>query len=114
MGVKQHSVVDCISLFKNLCKQAFTRRSARPLRALSFLNHKSYYRTKPLEEALKSVFEEKSTLYGGSSPETSTSIKVAVTSTSASNNQTVLLSNYNAQGKREACKPREIVPTREQ
>ncbi|KAK0721616.1 hypothetical protein B0T26DRAFT_800576 [Lasiosphaeria miniovina] len=102
LGVKQYSVVNCIDLFKNLCKQGFTRRAARPFRALSFLNHKSYYRTQPLEDALKSVFEEECLLYGGSRPETSTSVKVAVTSTSASYNRPVVLSNYNAQGKREA------------
>lgn len=57
----------------------------------------SYYKSKPLEEALKLAFGE-SLLFGGPTSKSSTAIRVAVTSTSADENRPVILSNYNTGG----------------
>lgn len=58
-----------------------------------------------MEDALKATFGNE-LLFGGPVPEDSTAIHVAVTSTSVSDNEPVILSNYNTGGKeRDECKP---------
>ncbi|KAM5355310.1 hypothetical protein ACJ41O_001956 [Fusarium nematophilum] len=105
LGVKHWSVDQCMSHFRGLCGQAFT---SRPFKPITVISHKSYYKTKPLERALQSVFDEHSLLYGGSKPENSTAIRVAVTSTSE--NRPVVMSNYNTEGERDALPYRFVRP----
>lgn len=100
LGVKQWRVSQCRAFFKDLAKQAF---SERPMKRLALISHKSYYKTRPLENALSSAFDSASLLYGGPN-QNATGIRVAVTSTSASENHPVILSNYNTEGEREHCK----------
>ncbi|KAF4461479.1 hypothetical protein FALBO_11730 [Fusarium albosuccineum] len=99
LGVKRWSVSDCIKHFKDLCGDAFT---SRPLKTLAVVSHRSFYKTKPLERALQSAFNEHSPLYGGFKSGSSTAIRVAVTSTLATENRPVILSNYNTEGERDA------------
>lgn len=72
------------------------------MKRLALISHKSYYKTKPLEDALRSTFDSTSLLYGGPSHD-ATGPRVAVTSTSANENHPVILSNYNTGSEREHC-----------
>lgn len=81
--------------FKHLCSQAFT---ARPLKTLALVSHKSLYKTQPLEAALESAFDPESLLFGGPSQDERSHIKVAVTATSAAENRPVIITNYNRAG----------------
>lgn len=101
LGVKRWTAANCREQFKSLCKQAFTSRLPKAFAAVS---RKSQYRTKPLEKGLRSAFDQHSFLYGGSRPDHSTSIRVAVTSTLASENRPAVLSNYNTESEHESCK----------
>lgn len=81
-------------MFKKLSVKAF---SERPFKQVALLTHKSYFKTKPLEEALKLAFDENSVLFGGQfqSYGEKSDIKVAVTSTSGVENRPVIMTNYN-------------------
>ncbi|KAK3389280.1 hypothetical protein B0H63DRAFT_537088 [Podospora didyma] len=95
LGVKNWRVSVCQGHFKKLCKEAFT---ARPLKRLALVSHKSYYKSTPFEAALQSVFDEHALLFGGPSTDDKGSIRVAVTSTAATENRPVILTNYNSSG----------------
>lgn len=94
LGVKRWGVEECIQRFKELCPSAFTRRSYPAFKHIELLAHKSWYRTKPLESALQSAFGEE-LLFGGPTSDGPTDIRVAVTSTTASEFRPVILTNYN-------------------
>ncbi|KAH7009972.1 hypothetical protein EDB80DRAFT_838977 [Ilyonectria destructans] len=98
LGVKGWSVSYCKDQFKTICRQAFTPRG---FKTLAMVSNKSYYKTKPLERALQSSFDDYSPLYGGTKHEKSTATRVAVTSTLASENRPVIFSNYNTEGERD-------------
>ncbi|CAM1500480.1 Fc.00g096420.m01.CDS01 [Cosmosporella sp. VM-42] len=102
LGVKRWRVSECTDRFRSLCKDAFTRRSA--IKVLSAAAYKSVYKTKTIESALKSAFDNHSLLYGGYTPENAAEheIRVAVTSSYASELRPVVLSNYNTGGERNA------------
>jgi hypothetical protein len=100
LGVKGWSVSECKEHFKTICRQAFTSRG---FKALSLVSNKSRYKTKPLERALQTSFDDYSPLYGGTRPERSSAIRVAVTSTLASEDRPVVISNYNTEGERDIC-----------
>lgn len=102
LGVKRWSVSNCIHRFQTLCQEAFTLRGPRMLKKIAIVSHKSYYRTKPLEDALQSAFSSDALLYGGSKSSSSAEIKVAVTSTQATEKKAVVLSSYNTEGNRDA------------
>lgn len=93
LGVKRWSVEECIQRFKDLCPRAFTSRSYPIFKHWELMAHKSWYRTKTLESALQSEFGDKP-LFGGPASD----IRVAVTSATASENQPVILTNYNTRG----------------
>jgi hypothetical protein len=88
----------------SLCDKAFTRRTGGGLpllgRVISSYHH-SRYETTAIEEALKLAFSEDELLFGGKKyqsledQEVNFGCKVAVTTTSANTNSTVVLSNYN-------------------
>ncbi|KAL7784152.1 hypothetical protein V8C37DRAFT_420748 [Trichoderma ceciliae] len=100
LGVKHWSVSECIYHFKNLCRQAFTPRGPTFMKPLAIVGLKSYYRTKPLENALQSAFDQNEVLYGEPKPGSPMSIRVAVTATVASDNRPTILSNYNTEYER--------------
>jgi hypothetical protein len=93
LGVKNWSVQECMGRFKNLCNQAFTSRTLGRLGP--YIGQKSQYKTKPLEAALQAAFGQDTLLFGGSSQERLTNIKVAITSTTPVENRPVILTNYN-------------------
>lgn len=93
LGVMRWSVSGCLDHFKRLCCEAFT---ARPLKKLALVSHKSYYKSTPLEAALQGAFGSNALLFGGASGRETGQIKVAVTATSAVENQPVVITNYNS------------------
>jgi predicted acylesterase/phospholipase RssA len=100
LGVKGWTVSDCISRFRDLCNDAFTARGPKAFRPLTFLG-KSFYKTTPLENALKTAFGVSDTLYGQAKSKDLLDIRVAVTSTDAIRKRPVILSNYNTEGDRD-------------
>ncbi|OBS23194.1 hypothetical protein FPOA_03748 [Fusarium poae] len=99
LGVKRWNIADCKDHFRSLCKQAF---SPRLVKQLSVVSMRSQYKTKPLEKALKSAFDQHSYLYGGPKPDHSTSIRVAVIATLATENRPAVLANYNTENDHES------------
>ncbi|KAI9849895.1 MAG: hypothetical protein M1837_000109 [Sclerophora amabilis] len=82
LGVENWTVDTCIAKFTKLCSEAFTPREMHGipgLEQLATLSHKSKYKTRPLEEALKESFHEDK-LFGGTSENNRYLRKVAVTS----------------------------------
>ncbi|KAH8667562.1 hypothetical protein BGZ60DRAFT_564753 [Tricladium varicosporioides] len=97
LGVENWTVDQCISKFTSLCGNAFTPRELLHvplLGKLSTFNHRSMYKTKPFEKALRESFEERP-LFGGLNSQKGHMIKVAVTSTTLMDQQPVVLANYN-------------------
>ena len=103
LGVKRWTVDNCIATFKTLCVKAFTPRVPQSFQIFSQAVGKSRYKTKPLEDALKSALDSDTLLYGGCRSESSTPIRVAVTSTNVAGRNPVVLCNYNTEGERERC-----------
>lgn len=85
--------------FKDICREAFTPRELQSvplIGTLSKMYHGSVFKTQPLERVLKRYFSE-TPFFGGSRSRhnLNTSVKVAVTATSALNHQSVVFANYN-------------------
>ncbi|KAL8762431.1 MAG: hypothetical protein Q9184_001559 [Pyrenodesmia sp. 2 TL-2023] len=97
LGVKQWTINQCVTEFVRLCDQAFTPREFNHFRGLeeaTTLYHGSKYKTRPLREALHSAFGEE-LLYGGSrKAHLSYTTQVAVTATSGTGEQGLVLANY--------------------
>lgn len=100
LGCTEWSLDSCISKFKELCDEAFTRRNfgAVPyLKHASRLKHGSQYKTKPLRNALKTAFGTDQ-LYGGTRKDQAVySTKTAVTATSGTGERGLVLANYSRQ-----------------
>lgn len=97
LGVKNWSVDQCTQKFKELCPKAFTPREFNGiplLEQLAMMSHRSKYKTKPFDKALKEAFEEWP-LFGGQNDLGEMFTKVAVTSTTAIQQHPVVLANYN-------------------
>lgn len=100
LGVRLLSVGNCIDFFERLCRKAFTRRIGSSWPGVGWLidnyNH-SKYETRPLEEMLQEAFSGDRYLFGSHSANNfySSSVKVAVTSTSTANGKPVVFANYN-------------------
>lgn len=97
LGVENWTVEQCISKFTSLCGHAFSPREflkVPVLGKLSTVNHRSMYKTKPLEKALQDSFEDRP-LFGGLNSQEGHMVKVAVTSTTLIDQQPVVLANYN-------------------
>jgi hypothetical protein len=95
--VKQWSIDDCIKQFVYLCGQAFTERELHGvhfLEKLVTLHHGSKYKTRPLHDALRLALGEEP-LFGGPKYQGSDhAIKVAVTATSGTGKQPLVIANY--------------------
>lgn len=93
------TVDTCITNFKALCKQAFTRRAMGNIPLIGFFvdnyNH-SRYETTPLKAALQEAYSTDQYLFGGQRYDQTwnSPVKVAVTTTLSSTSP-VLLANYN-------------------
>jgi hypothetical protein len=97
LAVENWSVEECMKRFTNLCGDAFTPREFLKvpiLGKLATVNHRSMYKTKPFENALRSSFVDRP-LFGGMNGQDGYMIKVAVTSTTMMDLQPVILANYN-------------------
>ena len=97
---------ECIGHFEKLCNSAFTARPFKGiwgLNRLSAINLKySKYKTKPFERILQGVFRlSDQPLFGGRQSHHPLSVKVAVTATSETGEQAVLLTNYNRSHKKD-------------
>ena len=96
LSVKDRTVDSCLDMFIAMCDHAFTPR----LKGIPFLSQLIYaigsgrkYKTKPLHAALKTAFGEEEDLFGFSSQFRS-GARVAVTSSSATTRESMLLANY--------------------
>jgi hypothetical protein len=102
LGAKNWSVDECISYFRKLCVQAFTRRSGTNIPGMSPIIesiHRSKYETRPLQEALQEAFTEDMYLFGGSGHSNSRT-KVAVTATTSGSTSVLANCNRYCSGKR--------------
>lgn len=91
------SVETCIQKFTQLCGIAFTNREFHGIpifQQLATLHHNSKYKTRPLVSALQQSFSDLN-LFGGVNENESYQMKVAVTSTTGTCEQPVVLTNYN-------------------
>lgn len=100
MGIEGWSIHECINHFTALCTTAFTPRGIKQIpksKNVAALGHKySTYKTKPLEQMLKSTFlVADQPLFGSHLAYNPPLVKVAVTSTKETNHQAILLANYN-------------------
>ncbi|KAI0555301.1 FabD/lysophospholipase-like protein [Xylaria curta] len=97
LGVNNWRVDECITYFKELCRQAFVPREMHGVPVLEKLaawNHGSIYKTRPLEAMLKNVFTSRP-IFGGTSDNDEMFTKVAITTTSSVAQHVVVLTNYN-------------------
>lgn len=104
LGVKQWEIRHCIEQFTHLSDQAFTSRELKSVagaRQAVALAHGSRYKSEPLQRALRSAFG-RDRLYGG--PKVGFSAydtKVAVTASSGTGENAIILSNYSRQQEKE-------------
>ncbi|KAI0517620.1 FabD/lysophospholipase-like protein [Xylaria bambusicola] len=97
LGVNNWTVNECITQFKELCRQAFIPREMHGvpiLEKLAAWNHGSIYKTKPFEKMLEKVFTSRP-IFGGASDDHEMLTKVAITTTSSIAQHAVVLANYN-------------------
>lgn len=99
LGVKRWTVEATMEKFKDICREAFTPREMQKvplIGTLSKMYHGSVFKTQPLERVLRRYFSE-TPFFGGSRSRhnLNTSVKVAVTATTALNHQAVVFANYN-------------------
>ena len=103
MGVKQWSIDKCTDAFVSLCNQAFTDREFAGIVGLEQMAtgwHGSKFKTTPLHNALSDSLG-KDILFGGKKEQNPEhAIHVAVTSTSGTGKEAVMMSNY--------CRPPEM------
>ncbi|KAI1736759.1 FabD/lysophospholipase-like protein [Xylaria scruposa] len=97
LGVNNWRVSECITYFKELCRQAFMPRELHGfpiLETLAAWNHGSKYKTKPFEAMLEKVFTSRP-IFGGTKDDGEMFTKVAITTTSSVAQHAVVLANYN-------------------
>lgn len=97
MGVNQWSIGHCINLFIDLCDEAFTEREFAGILGLELMaaiRHGSKYKTTPLHTALQNSFGN-DILFGGRRDQSPPyPVNVAVTSTSCTGREALVLANY--------------------
>jgi len=97
LGVKHWPVNESIERFMKICYKAFTRRELNRvpvMRTLAAVSHGSFYKTRPLHNALKKELGHQ-ILFGGPREYDSRSVtKVAVTSTDEDGRNPIILANY--------------------
>lgn len=96
LGVQQKPTHLVLDMFTAICDLAYTPkvRGFPLLKYASALSGASRYKTKPLYRALRTAFGEDYLFGGISNSETPQRLKVAVTTTSATGHDNVLLANY--------------------
>ena len=104
LSMRDRTVDSCIDQFTALCDHAFTPRlTGVPLisKVAAAFGSGRRYKTKPLHAALKTAFGETDDLFG-SSDRLRTGARVALTSTSATGRESILLASYR--------RPEDILP----
>jgi hypothetical protein len=92
LGVELWSVQECIKKFKRLVSKAFTPRLVGGFGAFG-----TKYKTRAIEDALQEAFSDECLFGGKHDASSSYYIKVAVTATTETGDQPVILTNYNRQ-----------------
>ncbi|KAL8906193.1 MAG: hypothetical protein Q9171_006376 [Xanthocarpia ochracea] len=100
LGIEGWSTQTCIRNFEKLCDTAFTPRELHKIPVLGKLevinNDYARYKAKPFEKVLQESFSvSEQPLFGGQYNHWQSSVRTAVTATSETGDQAVLLSNYN-------------------
>ncbi|KAK5133613.1 hypothetical protein LTR08_007561 [Meristemomyces frigidus] len=96
LAMKERTVDSCIDMFCAICDHAFTPRlSGLPVisQLAQVFGSGPRYKTKPLYAALKTAFSEDDDLFGSSS-RMRMGTRVALTSTSVTGNESMLLASY--------------------
>ncbi|KAL8916178.1 MAG: hypothetical protein Q9172_006425 [Xanthocarpia lactea] len=110
LGIEGWSTQTCIKNFERLCDTAFTPRELHKIPVLGKLevinNDYARYKAKPFEKILQESFSvSEQPLFGGQYNNWQSSVRTAVTATSETGDQAVLLSNYNrSHDKDDRCK----------
>ena len=100
LGVKQWSVHTCAEKFIDLCDKAFTPREGHGIWGFEYaatLKHGSKWATTPLHRALRSALGNEHLFGGVYQSDENYRQKVAVTATSGTAQQAIVLPNYNRQ-----------------
>ncbi|KAL8777571.1 MAG: hypothetical protein Q9213_007807 [Squamulea squamosa] len=100
LGIEGWSTQTCMEHFERLCATAFTPRELHKIPVLGKLevinNDYARYKAKPFERVLQEAFSVSGQpLFGGQHNHWQSSVKTAVTATSETGDQAVLLTNYN-------------------
>ncbi|CAK3752481.1 hypothetical protein DOTSEDRAFT_168601 [Lecanosticta acicola] len=105
LTMNDRSIESCIDMFSAICEHAFTPR----LKGVPLINQIAQmfgtgpkYKTKPLYAALKEAFSEDDDLFG-TSEKRRNGARVAMTSTSVTGQETILLASYR--------RPEDLLPT---
>jgi predicted acylesterase/phospholipase RssA len=97
LAMKDRTVDSCIDMFSVLCDHAYTPRFSGALPIISHLaqvlGSGPKYKTKPLHGALKTAFTEDDDLFG-TTDRFRGGMRVALTSTSVTGRETMLLASY--------------------
>lgn len=95
LGCQMKSVKECKKLFKRLVETAFTLRKGQKVqfvKRIQLLVKHSRYETRPLEDALKHVFDNDGALF----PQPPGKLRTGVLTTTGTGTVAMLCSNYNA------------------
>ncbi|KAL8687035.1 MAG: hypothetical protein Q9224_005271, partial [Gallowayella concinna] len=100
LGIEGWSTQTCIDHFERLCGTAFTPRKMHKIPVLDKLevmnNDYARYKAKPFEKVLQETFSASTQpLFGGQYNNWQSSVRTAVTATSETGDQAVVLTNYN-------------------
>ncbi|KAE8444662.1 hypothetical protein EG329_014318 [Mollisiaceae sp. DMI_Dod_QoI] len=104
IGAKHWSVRESIDKFTALCDQAFTPREFDDVQGINkivTLRHGSRFKTKPLHRGLNTAFGEQYLFGGEQESDTAYMTKVAVTSTSGTGQNGLIITNYGRQDERQ-------------
>ncbi|KAF2773221.1 hypothetical protein EJ03DRAFT_323724 [Teratosphaeria nubilosa] len=96
LSLKDRTVSSCIDMFSAICDHAFTpRMKGVPVvsQIAKIFSSGPRYKTKPLHAALKTAFSEDQDLFG-STDKLRSGARVAITSTSATERESILLASY--------------------
>jgi predicted acylesterase/phospholipase RssA len=97
LAMKDRTIDACIDMFSVLCDHAYTPRFSGALPIISHLaqvlGSGPKYKTKPLHGALKTAFTEDDDLFG-TTDKLRSGMRVALTSTSVTGRETMLLASY--------------------
>ena len=95
LGIQDIRVKECMKRFSSLCERAFVPKTGARFSIVARSIRHTKYRTEPLVEELKTLFNPHNPIFGKRSSSGKYGCKVAVTSTTQSPSETVIFTNYN-------------------